>query len=87
MNRVTGHSWQAMSQVEVQFKVLWANHGDDISLQYAGTGALKSGFTRTGQRTTGRCSPLCAITWRNTLQRGVPTKYAQAGCWTTGGNR
>ena len=32
---------------------MWANHGDDISLQYAGTGALKSGFTRTGQRTTG----------------------------------
>ena len=30
---------------------MWANHGDDISLQYAGTGALKSGFTRTGVRT------------------------------------
>ena len=38
-------------QVEAQFKVIWANHGDDISLQYAGTGALKSGFTRTGVRT------------------------------------
>ena len=33
--------------------MLWANHGDDISLQYAGTGALKSGFTRTGKRTYG----------------------------------
>ena len=38
-------------QVEALFKVMWANHGDDISLQYAGTGALKSGFTRTGVRT------------------------------------
>ena len=38
-------------QLEAQFKVMWANHGDDISLQYAGTGALKSGFTRTGVRT------------------------------------
>lgn len=37
--------------MEAQFKVVWANHGDDISLQYAGTGALKSGFTRTGVRT------------------------------------
>lgn len=37
--------------MEAQFKVIWANHGDDISLQYAGTGALKSGFTRTGVRT------------------------------------
>jgi hypothetical protein len=31
---------------------VWADHGDDISRQYAGTGALKSGFTRTGKRTT-----------------------------------
>jgi hypothetical protein len=35
-------------QVEQQFKILWADHGDDIARQYAGTGALKSGFTRTG---------------------------------------
>jgi hypothetical protein len=39
--------------VEAQFKILWADHGDDISRQYAGTGALKSGFTRTGKRTIG----------------------------------
>ena len=32
--------------------MVWADHGDDISRQYAGTGALKSGFTRTGKRTT-----------------------------------
>ena len=36
-------------QLEAQFKVMWANHGDEISRQYAGTGALKSGFTRTGE--------------------------------------
>lgn len=38
-------------KVEQQFKILWADHGDECSLQYAGTGALKSGFTRTGKRT------------------------------------
>lgn len=38
----------ACCQVETQFKILWADHGDDIARQYAGTGALKSGFTRTG---------------------------------------
>ncbi len=38
--------------MEKKFKWLWADHGDDISRQYAGTGALKSGFTRTGKRTT-----------------------------------
>lgn len=36
-----------------QFRVIWADHGDDVSRQYAGTGALKSGFTRTGKRTKG----------------------------------
>lgn len=38
-------------QAEKKFKWMWADHGDDISRQYAGTGALKSGFTRTGKRT------------------------------------
>ena len=40
-------------QVERQFRLAWADHGDDISRQYAGTGALKSGFTRTGRRSAG----------------------------------
>lgn len=35
------------------FKIIWADHGDAVSRQYAGTGALKSGFTRTGKRTFG----------------------------------
>jgi len=31
-------------------KHLWADHGDAVSRLYAGTGALKSGFVRTGKR-------------------------------------
>ncbi|KAJ8427816.1 hypothetical protein Cgig2_001627 [Carnegiea gigantea] len=33
------------------FKILWANHGDDISTQYTGTPALKGDFVRLGHRT------------------------------------
>lgn len=33
-----------------KFKILWANHGDDISIQYSGTPALKGDFVRYGQR-------------------------------------
>ena len=33
------------------FKLMWADHGDYISLAYSGTGALKSDFVRTGKRT------------------------------------
>ena len=36
--------------VEKAFRVMWADHGDEISRQYAGTGAMKSAFTRTGKR-------------------------------------
>lgn len=32
------------------FRAIWADHGDEISRQYAGTGAMKSAFTRTGKR-------------------------------------
>ena len=53
---MNGSNWSltacTLCQVEKRFKWLWADHGDDISRQYAGTGALKSGFTRTGKRTT-----------------------------------
>jgi hypothetical protein len=39
---------------------IWADNGDALSRIYTGTGALKSGFTRTGKRTfTGKvCSTL-----------------------------
>jgi hypothetical protein len=30
---------------------VWADNADAISVQYAGTGALKTDFTRTGKRT------------------------------------
>jgi hypothetical protein len=40
----------ASPAAEAAFKGAWADHGDDVSRQYAGTGALKSGFTRTGKR-------------------------------------
>ncbi|KAL1536889.1 phosphoinositide phosphatase SAC6-like isoform X1 [Salvia divinorum] len=33
------------------FKNMWANHGDEISIQYAGTCALKGDFVRFGKRT------------------------------------
>merc|ERR1719499_2891837 len=33
------------------FKNIWADHADMISVQYSGTGALKTDFTRTGKRT------------------------------------
>lgn len=42
-----------LEQVEFQniFKNAWADHADLISIQYAGTGALKTDFTRMGVRT------------------------------------
>ncbi len=33
------------------FRNVWADHADLLSLQYAGTPALKTDFTRTGKRT------------------------------------
>jgi len=41
----------AQEQFEVLFKNVWADHADMISIQYTGTGALKTDFTRTGKRT------------------------------------
>ncbi|KAI3668882.1 hypothetical protein L6452_40099 [Arctium lappa] len=34
------------------FKILWATQGDDISIQYSGTPALKGDFVRYGKRTS-----------------------------------
>jgi hypothetical protein len=33
-------------QLDVKFNSLWANNGDQISKQYAGTSALKGDFVR-----------------------------------------
>ncbi|ODO05787.1 hypothetical protein I350_04848 [Cryptococcus amylolentus CBS 6273] len=35
----------------LMFRHVWADHGDTVSLAYAGTGALKADYTRTGKRT------------------------------------
>jgi len=35
---------------DASYKVLWANHGDAISIQYSGTPALKGDFVRYGKR-------------------------------------
>lgn len=37
-------------QLKGPFMILWANNGDIISKQYAGTNALKGDYTRTGER-------------------------------------
>ncbi|OIV92663.1 hypothetical protein TanjilG_18014 [Lupinus angustifolius] len=37
--------------LDESFKILWANHGDDVSIQYSGTPALKGDFVRCGHRT------------------------------------
>eukprot|EP01135_Chromosphaera_perkinsii_P007233 Nk52_evm41s745 gene=Nk52_evmTU41s745 len=39
------------SKVNDMMRDLWADNGDNLSKIYAGTGAMKSSFTRTGKRT------------------------------------
>lgn len=39
-----------LSWLMLTYLVVWADHGDTVSRAYAGTGALKSDFTRTGKR-------------------------------------
>ena len=47
-----GEPFQKFKPVfENTFKLLWADHGDSLSLSYSGTGAMKSDFVRTGKRT------------------------------------
>ncbi|KAJ8983827.1 hypothetical protein NQ317_008953 [Molorchus minor] len=38
------------TNIKNTFQLLWANNGDIISKQYAGTNALKGDYTRTGER-------------------------------------
>ncbi|CAH0554343.1 unnamed protein product [Brassicogethes aeneus] len=38
------------NSIKSTFQSLWANNGDTISKQYAGTNALKGDYTRTGER-------------------------------------
>ncbi|KZT33580.1 hypothetical protein SISSUDRAFT_1054071 [Sistotremastrum suecicum HHB10207 ss-3] len=47
------YALSARSEVDVVFNDMWANNGDMISREYAGTTALKSDYTRTGKRDFG----------------------------------
>ncbi|KAH0786490.1 Phosphatidylinositide phosphatase SAC1 [Histomonas meleagridis] len=38
-------------ECDFEFRGIWADNADEISLQYSGTKALKTDFTRTGKRT------------------------------------
>jgi hypothetical protein len=40
----------ASAPLEAAFRAAWADHGDAVARQYAGSGAMKSQFTRTGKR-------------------------------------
>lgn len=44
-------SIEVNAELHQAFRDMWADNGDFLSKQYAGTGALKSDFTRTGKRT------------------------------------
>lgn len=46
-----GQSIESTVGLEMLYKNVWADNADLISLQYSGTGALKTDFTRTGKRT------------------------------------
>lgn len=50
LSEILGDQAKSLSSVDSVFRNLWADNGDAISTHYAGTGALKSDFTRTGRR-------------------------------------
>lgn len=46
-----GQSVEQQYAFEALFKSVWADNADYVSVQYSGTGALKTDYTRTGKRT------------------------------------
>lgn len=46
-----GQRLESATSFETLYKNVWADNADLISIQYSGTGALKTDFTRTGKRT------------------------------------
>ena len=46
----TNENLPSMGEFYDLFRNVWADHADAISMQYSGTGALKTDFTRTGKR-------------------------------------
>ncbi|KAG0198584.1 hypothetical protein BGX28_007973 [Mortierella sp. GBA30] len=47
----SGEHFESSEQFEILFRNVWADNADVVSCAYSGTGALKTDFTRTGQRT------------------------------------
>lgn len=47
-----GQSIDSTAGLSSLYKNVWADNADLVSIQYSGTGALKTDFTRTGKRTT-----------------------------------
>ena len=41
---------RSLGSIKAHHGIVWADHGDTVSCAYAGTGALKSDYTRTGKR-------------------------------------
>lgn len=46
-----GETFTSDNEFEFLFRKVWADNADVVSKSYSGTGALKTDFTRTGQRT------------------------------------
>lgn len=46
-----GSIWEKDKLLLFQFQNIWADNADAVSKSYSGTGALKTDYTRTGQRT------------------------------------
>eukprot|EP00002_Diphylleia_rotans_P029021 TRINITY_DN5872_c0_g1_i1.p1 TRINITY_DN5872_c0_g1~~TRINITY_DN5872_c0_g1_i1.p1 ORF type:complete len:325 (-),score=54.93 TRINITY_DN5872_c0_g1_i1:122-1096(-) len=53
MGVIDTESFEMHSRFEAHFKTVWADNADMISVQYSGTPALKTDFTRTGKRKIG----------------------------------
>lgn len=49
MNPNNQDKWDNMEEM-INFKAIWADNGDKISMIYTGTGATTSMVTRTGQK-------------------------------------
>jgi hypothetical protein len=71
-----GHSIP-LPAAESGFKHLWANNGDALSLQYAGTGALKGDFTRKGKRTMGGILADLGSNVKRAMQNNFADVYRQ----------
>ncbi|KAH9610359.1 hypothetical protein KSS87_007429 [Heliosperma pusillum] len=66
-----------------KFKILWVEHGDEISLEYAGTHALKRDLVRYGKRTLGGVfmDGMSALSryYLNNFQDGVRQAISSSG--------